>query len=262
MRSTSPAVAQRGEHRTRSSRPGSSTVWHRNLSPAFFCSAPGSRPASREHLEAVADADDGPHRRRRGRRPRPSPARTGRSRRCAGSRRGRSRRGPRPRRRPGGSPRRATPARPGRRAARPTCATSSSQFVPGKTHDADVHGLTRCEPGYPARGRSFTVTVYASITGLARSRWHISSTWARAVGLGRRLDDEPDRLADRAPATRCRSRARGAPARPSRPAGRRCPGRCVTSTTRLVRRGHGRLTLARRVRLTRRRRTTRRSSRR
>ena len=46
----------------------------------------------------------------------------------------------------------------------------------GEDDDANVHGLTRCEPEYPARGRSFTVTVYASITGLLRSRRLISST--------------------------------------------------------------------------------------
>ena len=36
----------------------SSTVSHRNLRPAFFCSAPGQQAGLGEHLEAVADADD------------------------------------------------------------------------------------------------------------------------------------------------------------------------------------------------------------
>ena len=47
-----------GEHRARALDLAASTVSHRNLRPAFFCSAPGSRPGLAEHLEAVADPDD------------------------------------------------------------------------------------------------------------------------------------------------------------------------------------------------------------
>ena len=77
----------------------SSTVSHTNLRPGVLLQRAGQQPGLGEHLEAVADADDRPAGGRELGAPRPSPARTGRSRRCAGSRRARTRRARPPRRR-------------------------------------------------------------------------------------------------------------------------------------------------------------------
>ena len=91
-------------------------------------------------------------------------------------------------------------------------------------HDADAARVTR------------STTSYASITGLASRRSHISSTCARArfgVGARRRRAGSSCRCA---PARRSCSRAPGSARSTVAPAGSAMPGRCVTSTCAVERR--------------------------
>ena len=117
----------------------SSSTWRQTKrSDVFGSSAPGSSAGLAQHLEAVADAE---HRARRGGRsgrPPPSPARSARSRRRAGSRRRRSRRGRSPRRRPAGRGRGARGSRPPPRGA-PACSASTVVAGAREPDDAELH---------------------------------------------------------------------------------------------------------------------------
>ena len=193
MRSTSPTLRLVGEHGRRRLDPELDRL-AQELQAGVLLQRAGQQARLGEHLEAVADADDRAAGGGELARPRPSPARSGRSRRCAGSRRGRSRRARRPRRRRC-TVRVAVPAaaRPRRRAARPPTARRARSWCPGNarrrrarsrrgTSSAIVDRRSARSPGWRAAAR------------------HISSTCARAAPRRRRVDDEPDRLADRAPA--------------------------------------------------------------
>ena len=194
MRRTSPDVGPVGEHRVDVVSTRSSTVSHRNFRPAFFCSAPGSRPASVSTWKPLQMPTTGP----------PAAANSAdrvHHRREAGDRAGAQVVAVRE---PAGHDDRVDAAARSRRrassssASPPSCSTAYDDVELAvrarEQHDADRasrrHGV---DARRQLRDRRPS---YASITGLARSRSHISSTCARAaLGVGR-VDDEPDGLAD------------------------------------------------------------------
>ena len=98
--------------------------------------------------------------------------------------------------------------------------TSASQFVPGNSTTPTV-----------MRRRSSADGAASSITGLVRNRWHRSCDLGPAPPPRRRLDREPDGLADRDARRRRRSRAWAATARSVAPWGSAMPGRRRTSTS-------------------------------
>ena len=126
----------------------------------------GQQPGLGEHLEAVADADDRAAGGGELARPRPSPARSGRWRRCAGSRRARSRRA-----RTTASTSRdacvAVPQQLGLAAElpRPPTRRRARSWCPGTRTTADPRRSSRAVAARRVHRRS----AYASITGLARA---------------------------------------------------------------------------------------------
>ena len=104
-------------------------------------------------------------------------------------------------------------ARPRRRAASTAYATSSSQFVPGNTHDADARAHAR------APAPSISIGVAPRSPG-----WRAAAGTSRRPARGPRprsgVDHQADASCRSRPRSRSCTRARGAPARPSRPAGR------------------------------------------
>ena len=195
---------------------------HTNLRPAFFCSAPGSRPGLGEHLEAVADPDDG----------------------AAGGRvlgdRVHHRREPGDRagaqvvavREPAGHDDRVDAARRVRSpcqsssASPPSCSTarttSSSQFVPGNTTT-------------PTRALTRRVTDLGDLDGVALDHRVGEEALAHLVDLGAGgvgdvgVEHEPDGLARSTPRSRSSYPSAGSARSTVAPCGSRTPGRCVTS---------------------------------
>ena len=149
-----------------------STDVQRNLSPAFFCSAPGSNPASQRIWNPLQMPSTGPPASAHARPRHPSPERTGRWRRSGGSRRGRSPlAGPRRRPPEAAGARRARRARPRPRVPRPPRPRRPRSSCPETPRP-------RWSPAAPPHRRGTTSA--SSITGLVRNRWHSSSTWRRA----------------------------------------------------------------------------------
>ena len=110
MRRTSPwsaRLVERGRRRLDTQLDGLA----QELQPRVLLQRARQQARLAQHLEPVADPDDGAAAPRVLARPRPSPARSVRSRRCGDSRRARTRRVRRPRRHPWSSRHRATAAR-------------------------------------------------------------------------------------------------------------------------------------------------------
>ena len=200
------------EHAVGRARPRTSTWRHTKRSDALGSSAPGSRPASHSTWKPLQMPSTGPPSRGEARDLPPSPARSARSRRPAGSRRRRSR--------PGtitaSTPLRSRVGVPQVRAARGRRA---------------AHRAARRRPRRTSRGRRRCRRVRSSVSsGLdlvaldQRVREQPLAHLARRAPRRRRRRRRRARPAGRrARSRRPRSRAPAARARPPGPAGRGCP---------------------------------------